>query len=378
MITPESEDAVADLLSSENAERYRITGGGTRGVAAEANATLSTGGLTGISLYEPGALTLVAGAGTPLSEIEAALDGEGQMMAFEPMDHRDLLGTSGTPTLGGVAAMNVSGPRRIQAGAARDAMLGVRFVDGAGQIIKNGGRVMKNVTGYDLVKLMAGSFGTLGVLTEVAVKVLPKPEFAATLMLEGLDDNQAISALSSALTSPFDVTGAAHAPTAPDGPPVTMIRLEGFETSVLYRAGELQKRLAIFGDAAVMTDQAKVAATWGSVRDVTAFAKTPGDVWKISVKPSDGPKVATALRAETTCETLYDWGGGLVWALLPAGFNPLPHLSGIAGHATRMRGQGAGPSRSPIPAPLAALSTKLKSAFDPMGRLNPGVMEPLS
>jgi glycolate oxidase FAD binding subunit len=183
MMTPNSEAELAQIVADAKAP-LAIHGGGTRGVAVDGDA-LSTANLSGIELYEPGALTIVVKAGTPVAEVDAALAIEGQRLAFEPMDHRGLLGATGTPTMGGLIAANISGPRRIQAGAARDFALGVRFVDGRGEIIKNGGRVMKNVTGYDLVKLMSGSHGTLGVLTEVSLKVLPMPETEATLLLHG-------------------------------------------------------------------------------------------------------------------------------------------------------------------------------------------------
>ena len=368
MLIPTTEAELSQAVRDAGA--VRVIGGGTRGYAdrTAANEILSTRGLSGISLYEPGALTLVAASGTPLNDIEAALEAEGQMLAFEPMDHRALLGTDGAPTIGGVAAANISGPRRIQAGAARDAMLGVRFVDGRGDIIKNGGRVMKNVTGYDLVKLMAGSFGTLGVMSEVSLKVLPKPEAAAVCLIEGLSDEAAVRAMAAALGSPYDVTGAAHLRTGLDGAPVTMIRVEGFADMVAYRSGKLREMLSAFGDVATELDPERIKAGWGYVRDVVGFADQPGDVWRVSVKPSDGPKVVEAVAP---LDAVYDWGGGLVWMRVANGADVHAAVRGFTGHATRVRG---GASFSPHADGIAALSRGLKAQFDPMGKLNPGVM----
>jgi glycolate oxidase FAD binding subunit len=354
----------------------RIIGGGTRPIGGPvAGEVLSVAGLSGIELYEPGALTIVVRAGTPLAEVEAALAAEHQRLPFEPMDHRGVLGTDGTPTIGGVVAANVSGPRRVQAGACRDYLLGVRFVDGTGMIVKNGGRVMKNVTGYDLVKLMAGSHGTLGVLSEVSFKVLPETAATGVLLIEGLDDATAVRALSVALGSPFEVSGAAHAPKGLDGHPVTMIRIEGFESSVTYRTGRLRELLAGFGDIKVETDPGKTAAGWRWVRDVEAFHGVPGDVWRLSVKPTDGPAVAARLDARGL---LYDWGGGLIWALMPEGVDLRARLDGVPGHATLVRGAPATrakvPAFQPEPAPLAAISAGLRAKFDPRGILNPGLM----
>lgn len=323
---------------------------------------LSTAGLSGISLYEPGALTIVAGAGTPLAEIEAALAAANQRLPFEPMLAGKLLGIEGVSTIGGVVAANASGPRRIQAGACRDCLIGVRFVDGRGDIIKNGGRVMKNVTGYDLVKLLAGSWGTLGVLSEVAFKVLPGVEAVATVEVSGLDDRVAVEAMSAALGSPYEVSGAAYDPARR----VTMLRLEGFSDSVSYRTVKLQGVLAQFGDVTVNT-----AADWASVRDASMFAGGTGDLWRISVKPSDGPRVGAALDS---AKLLYDWGGGLIWAEVAQGFDLRGALGGIAGHATLMRGTGCGPVFQPEAAPLAAISAGLRAQFDPRGLLNTGMM----
>ena len=375
MMNPVTEAELAEAVAGAPGP-LRIMGGGTRPIGRPvAGELLSVAGLTGIELYEPGALTIVVKAGTSVAEVEAALAAEGQRLPFEPMDHRSLLGSTGEPTMGGVVAANVSGPRRIQAGACRDSLMGVRFVDGRGTVLKNGGRVMKNVTGYDLVKLMAGSYGTLGVLSELSFKVLPVPEAVAVILIEGLSDEEAVRALSAALGSPFDVTGAAHAPVGVDGDPVTMIRIEGFADSVAYRAEALKTQLAGYGEIAVETDPEKTAAGWRWVRDVEAFAGQPGDVWRISVKPSDGPRVGAALQAQGL---LYDWGGGLIWARVAEGRDIRPALEGLGGHATLICAsedtRAALPVFQPEPAPLAAISAGLRAQFDPRGILNPGLM----
>ena len=370
---PTSEAELADLIAGAESQRFRIAGGGTRRAsgAVQANATLSVSALKGITLYEPGALTLVAAAGTPMADIDAALEAEGQMLAFEPMDHRSMLGTTGTPTLGGVVAMNASGPRRIQSGAARDAMLGVRFVDGMGRIVKNGGRVMKNVTGYDLVKLMTGSHGTLGVLTEVSVKVLPKPEAEATIRLAGLSEGAAVRTMSDALTSPFDVSGAAHDP----GRQETYLRLEGFEASVRYRAKALLDRLSYAEGSEIVNEPSASRDIWLGIRDVTALAGEGGDVWHVSVKPSDGPGIVAKARQTLSVQPLYDWGGGRVWLRVPEGEDLRAALGAFQGHATRIKGTGTAPAFHPEPAVLAGLSSGLRRKFDPEGRLNPGLMQ---
>lgn len=377
-MTPHSERELSEAIAGAKAP-FRVSGGGTRPIGVFcAQQTLEMSDLRGVILYEPGALTLVAKAGTPLATIEEALASEGQRLAFEPMDHRALLGTSGESTIGGVVAANVSGPRRIQVGACRDFLLGVRFVDGTGRVLKNGGRVMKNVTGYDLVKLMAGSFGTLGVLSEVSLKVLPASEETAVLLIEGLDDARAVEALGKALGSPFEVTGAAHIPVGLDKAPVTMIRLEGFAESVSYRAKKLRDLLRGFGDIAIETRPRYTVAGWNWVRDVEPFSKRPGDVWRISVKPSDGPLVAGKLRAAADVALLYDWGGGLVWALVPEGFDVRAATRGIKGHARIERACDDVKNHLGVFAPqgpaLERISRALRAKFDPRGILNPGLM----
>lgn len=366
---PANELELAEIIR-DAAGALRIVGGGTRAIGSVPVSTaletaLETAGLSGISLYEPGALTIVAGAGTPLAEVEAELAKGGQRLPFEVPDLRGLLGREGASTIGGVVAANASGPRRIQAGACRDSLIGVRFVDGAGTIVKNGGRVMKNVTGYDLVKLMAGSHGTLGVLTEVAFKVLPQPEMEATLIRDGLNPTAAVQAMSQALGSPFEVTGAAYL-----GGQVRL-RIEGMAGSVAYRIAALAKLLGAGWD---VVEAVPSAALWVDVRDVQAFAGKPGAVWRVSVRPSDMVQVLAGLGgAQTVC----DWGGGLIWARVEEPVDLRGLLASIGGHATLVRadaGFAAVPAFHPEAPAIAGLAAGLRAKFDPRGILNPGLM----
>jgi len=368
LLRPATEADLAEAVATATGP-LSIRGGGTRGVAAEGEA-LTTSGVSGITLYEPGALTLVAKAGTPVAEIEAALAAENQMLAFEPMDHRPLLGTTGEPTIGGVVATNTSGPRRVQAGACRDFLLGVRFVDGAGTIVRNGGRVMKNVTGYDLTKLMCGAAGTLGILTEVSLKVLPRPECVATLVFDGPDMPATLDILLAAMGSPFEVSGAAWLPPGQAGEQgAALVRIEGFEASVAYRAEALRARL---GDARLVTDPAENDRLWRAVRDVTPLADRAGDVWSVSVRPADFPALVAGHPDDGI---LVDWAGGRLWLSLPPGTDFRARMTGVGGHATRVRGSGGPvPRLHPEPAPLAALARGLRAKYDPRGVLNPGAM----
>ncbi len=363
-MTVNSEAELVDAIRSAQAP-LSLRGGNTRGMAGP-GAALSLGGLRGISRYEPGALTLVAQAGTPLNEIETALAAEGQRLAFEPMDHRALMGNSGTPTIGGVFAANVSGPRRLAVGAARDFLLGVRFVDGQGYVVKNGGRVMKNVTGYDLVKLMAGSCGTLGALTEVSLKVLPEPETSATLMLSGLDDLAAIAAMALAMRSPFEVTAAAHDPAQGR----TSLRLEGFESSVTYRLGRLKELLSPTGAELEVIAAEPSTTLWRDLRDVAAFHGAPGDVWRVHCRPTEAPALAAKAGAEAH---LYDWAGGLIWLRMAPGTDLRARLGQYDGHATLLRAEDAAqtlPRQEPEAPGVARLTAGLRAKFDPRGLFN--------
>jgi glycolate oxidase FAD binding subunit len=387
---PATEQDACALIADAAAKRAPLALGGNAtkaaiGRPAQTAATLSSAALTGVTLYEPAELVIAARAGTPLSVVVRTLAEKGQELPFEPMDYRPLLESSGEPTIGAVAAANISGPRRIMAGAARDSLIGVRFINGRGEFVKSGGRVMKNVTGLDLVKLMAGSWGTLGFLTEVTFKVLPKAEHTATLSLRGLDDGQAVEALSTALTSPFEVTGAAHVPgqPVPGQPGQTLIRIEGFSPSVQYRVGELQRLLRRFGPADVI-DDTEAEALWRSVRDVTLLAEPAAKaLWRISTAPTRGPDLARLVAQAIEARWYYDWGGGLLWiatdAAGDAGAAAIRAATrAMGGHATLVRApaevRAAVDVFEPQPDPIMRLTAGIKTAFDPMGVLNPGRM----
>ena len=358
MIRFETEDDLAAHLR-KRVEPVFVQGVGTRRLGVVAGAGIDTSGLAGVRIYEPGSLTLVAGAGTPLAEVEAVLAGERQRLAFEVPDLRALLGRGGVSTLGGVVAAGASGPRRVQVGACRDHVLGLRFVNGAGVLAKAGGRVMKNVTGLDLCKLMVGSHGALGVITEVAFRVQAMPEAEVTLIGQrGLADGLAV--LRAALGTPYDVSGAAYQGGT------ALIRVEGMAGSVAYRARALQDRL---GGGWEVAEGVVSAGLWRGVRDVTEFAGRVGVVWRVSVKPSDALDVVTGLAAEA----VFDWGGGLIWLLADPQVDVRARVQG-RGHATRIRGDAAGPMFHPEAAGVQALARGIKAKFDPKGILGLGVL----
>jgi glycolate oxidase FAD binding subunit len=388
-LLPTTEADVALAVREAHASRtlLSIEGGGTRrglGRPSQHGKTLSLAKLSGITLYEPSEMVIGAWAGTPLSEVTAALAAKGQMFAFEPMDHRCLLGTSGEPTIGAVAAANISGPRRIMAGGCRDSLIGVRFVNGRGAIIKNGGRVMKNVTGLDLVKLQAGAFGTLGVLTEVIFKVIPKPPARATLVLHGLSDAVGVAALCAAMGSPFEPTGAAHLPAGIGAEKArTVIRIEGLPEQMDYRTAALTKLLAAHGAPAILTGEPH-DTLWSTIRDAAPLAEPRTEaVWRLSVAPSKGPETMAALQQKRDLRGFYDWSGGLIWLATAetdgAGADLIQSTAAtMGGHATLVRGSDALRATIPVFQPLDPaiqhLQAGLKKSFDPDGILNPGRM----
>jgi glycolate oxidase FAD binding subunit len=385
-------DAVAWAVSEETP--LEIIGRGTKrgiGNAVETGHGIDLSGLTGVTLYEPEELVLSARAGTPLAEIEALVASKGQELAFEPMDYGPLLGgEAGRSTIGGVLAANLSGPRRIKAGAARDHILGVSAVSGRGEAFKSGGRVVKNVTGYDLSKLMAGSWGTLAVVSDLTFKVLPAAETEITLAVRGLLDEAAVGFMAAAMGSSAEVSAAAHLPYGVAGrlpgalgnDAATLLRVEGFGPSVAYRIESLKSLLQAAGDLHEIPHETS-RALWRDIRDCRPFAdggETP--VWRISMAPTHGHHMVMALRMRVAVEAFYDWAGGLVWLAMPDG-EPEAELvrelvGKLGGHATLVRASPALRSGmsvfQPQPAPLAALSARLKQEFDPKNILNPGRM----
>ncbi len=389
LFTPRSEAEAAQLVADLALTKKPITiqGGATRagfGRPIQTEATLSTAHLSGITLHEPSELVISARGGTTLAEVEAALAAKKQMLPFEPMDHRLLFGTTGEPSIGGVVAGNHSGPRRIQAGACRDSLIGVRLINGRGEAIKSGGRVMKNVTGLDLAKLVTGSWGTLGLLTEATFKVLPKPERTLTLLIRGLSDERAVSALSGALGSPFEPSAAAHLPAGLGKPQArTILRLEGFSVSLDYRVAQFRKLLADYGDIIILEGEDS-ARLWRGVRDAEFLAK-PMDaaIWRLSTAPTRAPSMVAAIAAAVPdARWFYDWGGGLVWLSAPpasdaASATVRAAVAVAGGHATLVRGPRE--VRSTIEVfqplgPLADVTGGIKTSFDPSGIFEPGRM----
>jgi len=362
--------------------------GSKRGIgrAAQWDMSLDLSALAGVTLYEPEELILSAKVGTALAEIEDLLAAHNQELAFEPMDYGPIFGAAPRQgTIGGTLAANVSGPRRIKAGAARDHFLGLSAVSGRGETFKSGGRVVKNVTGYDLCKVLAGSYGTLAVMTDVTVKVLPRAETEQALLVLGLDDATATRAMSVAMNSSNDVSAAAHLPAplaatiqAEAGTAVTALRLEGVAPSVAHRREALETLLKPFGTL-IAWDETDSRALWARVRNVAPFADDDRVLWRISTAPARGHLVAAAIGEG---EYFYDWAGGLIWAALPAsadgGAARIRAALGGEGHATLIRApvaiRAAVPVFEPQAAGVAALSRRLKESFDPKGVLSPGRM----
>jgi glycolate oxidase FAD binding subunit len=401
-LRPETPDQVLEAVRWAVAEErsFVVAGSDSKagfGRPVAASCRLELAALSGILQYQPEELVVTARAATPLAEIEATLEEKRQRLAFEPTDFGHLLGARAAHpdaiggTVAGAVACNLAGPRRIKEGAARDHLLGFRAVSGRGETFKSGGQVVKNVTGFDLSKLMSGSFGTLAVVTEVTLRVVPAAEDLRTLLVLGRDEIEAIRAMTAALQSSCEVSGAAHLP--PDvallsevdgvrraGAAVTALRIEGPPPSVDYRGQALRALLAPFGEVGEL-DAADSARLWREIRDAVYFAEDPGrQIWRLAVPPADGALVAAEALFGTEGQVFFDWGGGLVWLSLPPTDDARHRevrqaLTATGGHATLLRAadpvRASVPVFQPQPPALAALTRRVKDGFDPNRVLNP-------
>ncbi len=388
--------------AAENRVPLAVQGAASKsalGRHAPCDEILDLSALSGVPFYEPEELVMTALVGTPLRVVEETLKASGQEMCFEPADYGPLLGRpAGLGTIGGVFACNISGPRRVKSGAARDYLLGAKAVNGRGEFFKCGSRVMKNVTGYDVCKLLAGSFGTLAAMTEVTFKVLPLPSEIHTVMILGLEDEQAVVAMTEALQSPYEVYGAVHLPKAAAarssvesiraaGKSITAVRIEGPNPSIRYCGGHLREMFHGRGALAGL-DEPQSQIFWRELRDVTPFMRLRDrTIWRLSVTPSKGASVVREIEKQLDAEALYDWGGGLIWlAVEEHGSDRAMSDAGIirravahaGGHALLFRATPDLRARLPVFQPqsegAAALSLRLKESFDPQHILNPGRM----
>lgn len=373
MLIPNIELELSDIISRAAAP-FEVMGTGTKqGMGRKVSdlQQLSVQNFSSVLAYEPEELILDIGAGALLSDVEKLVDSKQQYLAFEPPDLSKLLESKHSGTMGGLLACNLSGPRRIKAGAARDHVLGLSAISGRGEIFKAGARVVKNVTGYDVPKLMAGSYGTLAVFTSVIFKVLPKPETEETIILRGLDEAAAVTQMSSAMQSSCEVSGAAHIPDVG-----TFLRLEGVAPSVVYRRNKLLQLLGGTSDLLIAGNSAK---QWRIIRDVIPFADDQQRaVWRLSVTPSLAPSIIAKLKAQMDLRYYFDWAGGLIWLDTPQDAALIIRSAIGNGHATLIRGPDEMRMRIDVFQPqakaLAALSARVKQSFDPKGLFNPGRM----
>jgi glycolate oxidase FAD binding subunit len=373
-----------------------VAGGSKLGVGRPVRnaARVSVRGLSGIMLHEPGELVMSARAGTLVSDVENYLALKSQMLAFEPLDLGPVLGgQAGEATIGAAFATNLCGSRRLSAGAARDHLIGVRAVTGHGELVRSGGRVMKNVTGYDIARGLCGSWGTLAVMTEVTFKVVPMPESSATLALFGLPDEIAVEVLCKAVSTPYEVTGAVHLQQVPasrlwqseirgQAKSATAFRIEGAPSSLAYRTGKLRDLLKVYGEMHVIADSPS-QQFWREMRLVTVMHGSSNPLWRISTAPRSGPAVVAAVARYMHVEAVYDWSGGLIWLEVPqsadAGATDIRRVIALhGGHATLIRAEPQVRAIVDVFQPLDPgvdrLARRLKAAFDPAGVLNPGHM----
>lgn len=396
LLIPRDHNDLSEIITQANAQKVRLEIIGEKskqyiGRPMRVDQTLSTRQLSGISNYSPEELIISVGAGTSLSMLEHSLRHEEQQLAFEPIDYGPLFGfNAGQGTIGSVVACNLSGSRRIRSGAARDAVIGIQGVNGRGELFQNGGRVMKNVTGYDLNKGLSGSWGTLCVFSEITLKVIPRFETSVTLIVQGLDDPLAINALCDAVASPYEVSGAVHLQKAPASllsdekiaglnTSITAVRLESFDASVKYRSAQLRTQLSCYGDvmelSGIQSDH-----FWRDMRQLQFLSKSKAPIWRVSTAPKNGPVLVNEIERIFPVKVAYDWSGGLVWLEVPESSDVSASdirrsLAHLGGHATLIRANTDVRTRTevfhPISGALARLTHGIKNHFDPNHILNP-------
>jgi glycolate oxidase FAD binding subunit len=388
-LTPSNNDEVIEIINEAGASKQglEVVGHGTKrgwGHPVKAEASLSTSKLSGIALYEPQELVVSLRAGTPMSELNQELESHGQHLAFEPPDFGPLFAHSpGLGTIAGAIASNLAGPRRIDAGAARDHILGFTAINGRGEEFKSGGRVMKNVTGFDLSKLMCGSFGTLAVITDITLKVLPSPPATKTLTVMDLSAGEAVKIMTAAFNLPHAPSAAAFLP-APlseqESRSQTLIRFEGWQGSLDHRIAATQKAIAAQSDSKVL-DTERSLEVWRKVRDGAPFAKDQSQLWQLSVPPFSAAKVSDAILQQAKGQAYFDCCGGLIWLSLEPTDDAHAQLvrqviRQAGGSAMLLRAEPEVRARvdvfEPLPEPLSKVTQELRQGFDPFTILNPG------
>lgn len=322
--------------------------------------------LQGVVSYEPQELILVARPATPLTQIETLLAEQGQHLAFEPIHWGP------SATLGGTLGIGASGPRRFVAGAARDFVLGLEFVDGRGRIIRAGGRVVKNVTGYDLWRAMVGAYGTLGVITEVCVKLWPRPETQNTLMVQ-VDRAGALALMLSLPRRPEQITGLAYS----DG--TLWIRVEGTEAAVGPQIASLRREVSAGEIVPADASQQR----WGQIREGGGLAANGDEVlYRIVLPPTASGDATAELATLGLGRDCVDWGGGLLWAVLPASCDAAAVHDVTRRHGGTAQRVAAGPDDdngqafTPLAEGLSRLNETLRMSLDPKGLFSPGRMAP--
>ncbi len=395
---PTSEGEVMEIVADHAARNspIEIVGQASKrsvGRPVTHDAVLSLERLRGVTFYEPTELVMSAFAGTPMSVIENELDKHNQQLVFEPLQLSGMLRVEETGTIGGVLATDLSGARRVVAGAGRDSVLGIRAVNGRGELFKSGGRVMKNVTGYDLPRGLSGSWGTLCVFTEVSFKVLPKPEETRTLIIKNQPDQIAVELLCDAIATPYEVSGAVHLEPAlvaaidhPEiaalGTSVTAFRIENVSASTAYRLDKLRRQFTIHGRPDDL-DHDSSLRFWDAVQRLSFFEGGTNPVWRISTTPQNAPQLIDALRGYADARIALDWAAGLIWAEVndsadAAAADIRRTVATLGGHATLIRASERIRRDvevfQPLERGLWRLTKGLKKTFDPAGILNKGRM----